>query len=143
MSVVSSGIAGIARHSDDLNAVMCTSITKVIFVVVSVLVFVTHPSEASAQNATPLRLDLHGDELPNGVMTRLGTVRFRNGGPVSSLAFLPDGKSIISIGPDAVRLRNVESGLVTRSWQAIRSTIGAIAVAPNGRYAYASDRNCC
>jgi RNA polymerase sigma factor (sigma-70 family) len=56
------------------------------------------------------RTDRHGDPLPEGAISRLGTVRFRHGGYVTWLTFTPDGKQIISHGYDAVRIWEAATG---------------------------------
>jgi RNA polymerase sigma factor (sigma-70 family) len=45
------------------------------------------------------RVDRFGDPLPEGVRTRLGTSRLRHGNG-STLAFAPDGKSLLTFGGD-------------------------------------------
>jgi RNA polymerase sigma factor (sigma-70 family) len=58
----------------------------------------SNPAEAVPQKHQGT--DLHGDALPPGALTRLGTTRLRHGTPVAFLAFTPDGKLLMSGGPD-------------------------------------------
>jgi RNA polymerase sigma factor (sigma-70 family) len=55
----------------------------------------------SADRANPApeaqpRTDLFGDPLPESAVARLGTIRFRPGGYVTSIDFTPDGKQLVS-----------------------------------------------
>lgn len=43
-----------------------------------------------------LGADLLGDPLPPGALHRLGTLRFRNARSLTSIAFLPDGKRVVT-----------------------------------------------
>jgi WD40 repeat protein len=56
------------------------------------------PIPATAQTAkqNPPRLDQYGDPLPDGALLRIGTLRMRPGGVVSSMAFTPDSKRLVT-----------------------------------------------
>ena len=56
----------------------------------------TKPANAESPKSKQPRLDLHGNPLPEGALARLGTVRMHHGGPVRSLLYSPDGKTVIS-----------------------------------------------
>ncbi len=65
--------------------------------------------------------DCFGDPLPDGVAARMGTVRFRHGGDVEFVGYLPDGKTILSFGKDdTVRWWDAESGKELRRRSAPR-----------------------
>ena len=51
-----------------------------------------------AQN--PANTDRNGDPLPTGALARLGTLRWRHAEPVRFVAFLPDGKAVLTGGLD-------------------------------------------
>src|SRR5262249_2247424 len=52
---------------------------------------------AARGKAKPGRVDDYGDPLPDGVIRRLGTLRFRHGGRIiQNLHLTPDGKTLIS-----------------------------------------------
>ncbi len=67
-----------------------------------------------ARSGTP-RLDLYGDPLPPEAMARLGTVRFRHGGSVQSIAFSSDGRTLVTGAEDGFRAWDTGTGKL-RSW---------------------------
>src|SRR5262249_6554267 len=59
----------------------------------------------------PTHTDLHGDPLPAGALARMGTVRWRHGDSVFFVAYLPDGKQLISASQDGtIRVWELASG---------------------------------
>jgi WD40 repeat protein len=58
----------------------------------------------------PVRVDAQGDPLPPGVLARLGSVRFQQGGGGAPLVFLDDGKTLLSTGGGVVRYWEVPGG---------------------------------
>ncbi|HYV39749.1 MAG TPA: WD40 repeat domain-containing protein [Gemmataceae bacterium] len=70
---------------------------------------------ADLSPAQPPAKDQHGDKLPAGAIARLGTLRWRHDGIIHFAAFLPDGKSIISVGEDQkARIWDFPSGIEMR-----------------------------
>jgi RNA polymerase sigma factor (sigma-70 family) len=51
-----------------------------------------------ADGASPALADAFGDPLPPGALARMGTVRLRQ--PAYQVAFAPDGKTLVTTGPD-------------------------------------------
>jgi WD40 repeat protein len=55
----------------------------------------------AGQSPAPVN-DLYGDPLPAGAVARLGTTRFRHDDTIVFAAFLPGGKSVLSVSSDGV-----------------------------------------
>jgi len=87
------------------------------------------------------KTDTHGDPLPQGALTRLGTVRLRHHDLIVSLAVAPDGRIAASGGADfqydrnqVVRLLDLDSGREIRTLQITKGSPSNLAFSPNGRY---------
>jgi WD40 repeat protein len=62
-------------------------------------------------HAEPPRTDRLGDPLPKGAIARLGTMRLRHDGRVTSVAFAPDGKTLASASVDGtIRIWETATG---------------------------------
>lgn len=95
-----------------------------------------------------VHLDHFGDPLPEGVVARLGTVRFRHGGEVRAVTFSPDGKTMASGGQDnTVRIWEIATGKELRRFTAVtglgseNSWVASVAYSPDGKYLAAGSTN--
>jgi RNA polymerase sigma factor (sigma-70 family) len=78
--------------------------------------------------------DLHGDPLPEGALARMGTVRWRHGGAVVSVAFAADGKSLASASHDGTfRLWEAATGKELRRFTAYQCSADAVALSRDGK----------
>jgi WD40 repeat protein len=64
-----------------------------------------------AKGEDKARKDLHGDPLPKGALARLGTTRWRHAAPVTYIAFVAEGKGLLTACQDeTVRLWDRATG---------------------------------
>jgi len=63
----------------------------------------TNQSKAADTPSAPEMKDRTGDPLPPGAWFRLGSASFNHGGRVATLAFAPDGKTLVSVGDAGVK----------------------------------------
>jgi WD40 repeat protein len=91
-------------------------------------------SASPAQNpgaGKPVTVD--DDPLPEGVIARLGTSRFRHAGQIWCLDFSPDGKTLVSAGSDRlVRLWDARTGKPGRVLADHLGAIDGVAFSPDG-----------
>jgi RNA polymerase sigma factor (sigma-70 family) len=80
------------------------------------------------------RVDLHGDPLPPGAVTRLGTLRLRQADGITAFAFSRDGKLLATGGgqeDEWLHVWDVETGKLVRRLRANGVTL--IAFSPDGK----------
>ncbi len=77
--------------------------------------------------------DLYGDPLPPHAIARIGTLRFRHPDGATSVAWLPDGKTLVSAGGmGEIRFWDPETGRLRRVIQSKGTRVTAVAVSPDG-----------
>jgi WD40 repeat protein len=82
----------------------------------------------------PARTDLYGDPLPDGVIARLGTLRFRTGTSVTGTVFSPDGQILAAVSDrygHPIYLFDAATGRVVRRIRA--EARDGLAFTPDGR----------
>lgn len=113
---------------------MMLSPTKIALIVL--LVTTASTAAPPAKQPKP-RLDRYGDPLPKGAVGRLGTTRLRHSGPVTGVAFSPDGKTLVSTSwssGNSIRLWDVKTAKLKRTLPGIEyEGTFAAAYTPDGQ----------
>src|SRR5260370_37426518 len=82
----------------------------------------------------PAKLDLHGDSLPAGAIRRLGSVRFRHGETVSSIALSPDGKRLAAASDKTIYIWDAALGKRLQLLSGHTSSINRVVWSPAGQW---------
>src|SRR5262249_30607081 len=115
-----------------------TTMASRTFVALGFLVVCSLNVRSAAQEPKPAeRKDAYSDPLPAGALARLGTARLCH--PYAEfLMFAPDGKRLVTVSSDLVRVWDVAGGSQIREWQVPR-TLGyspawsPLAFSPDGK----------
>jgi RNA polymerase sigma factor (sigma-70 family) len=87
------------------------------------------PPEKAPVAAAAAAVDLHGDPLPADALVRFGTLRFRAGSGIRTLAVFPDGKRLVA-GGDFLLALDLATG--RPAWE-LSQRAEALALAPDGK----------
>jgi RNA polymerase sigma factor (sigma-70 family) len=138
-------LPGLMAGKGKLALVLLLSATGMGGVFGSVLISTSSPTPAAPPQAkaTPevkkpeaprVRTDRHGDPLPEGAITRLGTVRWRHGFFAGGLTYSPDGKMIAAVGAGrAVTLWDAATGKEIHRFPNLSEQPSCAAFSPDGK----------
>ena len=80
-------------------------------------------AQAPAVKRSSTNVDRYGDPLPQGAVLRLGTIRYRYG--ASGTAFLPDGKTVVSVTQGhAIQFWDARTGRLVRAIDTGKFSVG-------------------
>jgi WD40 repeat protein len=93
------------------------------------------PGSTEKRVTRAVRTDLYGDPLPDEALTRLGTIRLRQGNFICSLMFTPDGKALFAHDSNGVRLWDCGTGKLLRAFaeKPPGKLLGGACFAPDGK----------
>jgi RNA polymerase sigma factor (sigma-70 family) len=97
------------------------------------------PRREAQQAARKRPTDNFGDALPEGAIQRLGTIRFRHGGRIESVAYSPDGTQIVTGGADAkVKIWDRKTGKALITFEGHSDDVHFVTFTPDGKYVISS-----
>lgn len=121
-------------------------VTAVIYLVAAAWVPAARSATPSAVaekvSAAEPRTDRYGDPLPDGVLSRIGSVRMRQAGWISALAYSPDGKILLATtGSGLIGLWDVATGKSLRQFKTADRDVCTARLSREGRrlFCIASD----
>lgn len=94
-----------------------------------------NPAPSADENRDVPRTDFYGDPLPEGAISRIGSIRLRHTDTVCHVAYSPDGAKLVCGGGQsnrAVRLWDVASGNEIRQWTTGPDPVNKVAFSPDG-----------
>ncbi len=95
---------------------------------------------ASADEDRPaVRRDAHGDPLPPAARARIGTLRLQAGGRITQMAFLADGKVLITLAEGKLTAWDITSGKEVHPLKDLPETCNALALSQTGRMLAVTD----
>lgn len=86
--------------------------------------------------------DAYGDPLPEDVVFRLGTTRYRQGGKINCIAVSPDSKTVLTGSTNySMTLWDLESGRRLRTCEGHEGPVFSVAYSPDGRTGVSGGRD--
>jgi WD40 repeat protein len=82
----------------------------------------------------PVRYDLYGDPLPEGAISRLGTIRFRQADAIGSIAFIDNGSSLATnTQGKKINIWDTSTGKIRQQLTSRAASINQLTATPDGR----------
>ena len=114
-----------------------------VLIILAAMVLLALVSAASAEDTKPApRRDAFGDPLPAGAVLRLGSARLHLGGPVTAIAWSPDGKWLAAAGAsdNSVPIWDAVTGKEICRFDKHTRPARSVVFAPDGKAVLSSDQ---